>query len=55
MTRKQWRMERIRAIGREYEVAPAAAKGLGERFRKNPSELEHEGLQFRDYMNYCGN
>lgn len=55
MTRKQERLERLRAIEREYEVAFAAAEGLNERLRQNPSALDDERLRFRDYRNFREN
>ncbi len=51
MTRKQKRMERIRAVEREYLVALVAAWGLDERFRADPSALVVERLEFADYRN----
>lgn len=55
MTRKQWRLDRIRAIEREYEVALAAAEELVERFNANPSLLDDQRLRFRDYRNFRDN
>jgi hypothetical protein len=52
MTRKQQRMERIRAVEREYLVALVAARGLDERFRADPSALVAEGLEFADHRNF---
>jgi hypothetical protein len=52
MTRKQQRMERIRAVEREYLVATVAARGLDERFRADPSALVAERLEFADYRNF---
>jgi hypothetical protein len=55
MTRKQRRMERIRAIEREYLVALVAAIGLDGRFHSDPSALEVEELKFVDYRNFRDN
>jgi hypothetical protein len=55
MTKKQWRLDQVRAIEREYKVALAAAERLDERFRKNPSELDDQRLKFRDYQNFRDN
>jgi hypothetical protein len=52
MTSKQQRMERIRAVEREYLVAAVAARGLDERYRADPSALIAERLEFADYRNY---
>jgi hypothetical protein len=52
MTRKQQRMERIRAVEREYLVATVAARGLDERFRADPFALVAERLEFADYRNF---
>lgn len=52
MTRNQRRMERIRAIEREYRVALVAAGDLGERLRADLSALDAEGLEFVDYRNF---
>jgi hypothetical protein len=48
MTRKQRRMERIRAIEREYLVALVAADGLDRRLDADPSALDAEGLERAD-------
>jgi hypothetical protein len=55
MTRKQRRLDQLRAIEREYKVALATVKSLEERFRKNPSELDDEQLRFRDFQNFREN
>jgi hypothetical protein len=55
MTRKQRRLERIRAIEREYLVASVAANALDERFRADPSALDAEELKFVDYRNFRDN
>ncbi len=55
MTRKQVRLERLRAIEREYEVALAAAEVLQEQLRQNPSAMDDEQLRFRDYRNFPNN
>jgi hypothetical protein len=55
MTRKQRRLERIRAIEREYRVALVAASGLDERLRADPSALDREQLKFVDYRNFRDN
>ena len=55
MTRKQRRMERIRAVEREYLVALVAARGLDERLRADPSALVAERLEFADYRNFRDN
>jgi hypothetical protein len=55
MSRKQQRMGRIRAIEREYRVGLAAANGLDERFRADPSALDAEQLKFADYRNFRDN
>ena len=55
MTRKQQRMERIRAVEREYLVALVAARGLDERFRTDPSALVAERLEFADHRNFRDN
>jgi hypothetical protein len=55
MTRKQWRLERIRAIERECGVAVAAAEGLEERLRADPSALAEEDLKYGDYQNFRDN
>ncbi len=55
MTRKQQRMERIRAVEREYLVSLVAARGLDERFRADPSALVAERLEFADYRNFRDN
>jgi hypothetical protein len=55
MTRKQRRLDRIRAIAREFEVALAVAKELDERFRVDPSVLSGERLTFKDYRNFRDN
>jgi hypothetical protein len=52
MTRKQRRMERIRAVEREYLVALVAARGLDARFHADPSALVAERLEFADYRNF---
>ena len=55
MSRKQQRMERIRAVEREYLVALVAARGLDERFRADPSALDAEQLKIVDYRNFREN
>jgi hypothetical protein len=55
MTRKQRRLERIRAIEREFRIASVAADGLGERLRADPSALDREQLKFVDYRNFRDN
>ncbi len=55
MTRKQRRMEQIRAIELEYRVALISAAGLEERLHANPSALDEERLQYGDYQNFRDN
>jgi hypothetical protein len=55
MTRKQRRLERIRAIEREFRIASAAADGLGERLRADLSVLDREQLKYVDYQNFRNN
>jgi hypothetical protein len=55
MTRKQHRLERIRAVEREYEVAVIAAEGLDARLRSNPSALVEGRLTYGDYQNFRDN
>ncbi len=52
MTRKQRRMERIRAIEREYLVALVAADGLDRRLDADPSALDAVGLERADYRRF---
>lgn len=52
MSRKQRRMERIRAVEREYLVASVAARDLDDRFRADPSALAAMQLEYADYRNY---
>ncbi|HWE35723.1 MAG TPA: hypothetical protein VG406_04060 [Isosphaeraceae bacterium] len=55
MTRRQWRLERLRAIEREYRVALAAAEGLDQLLRADPNALEGRGLKVKDRENYRTN
>jgi len=55
MTRKQRRLERIRAIEREFRIATAAADGLGERLRADPSVLDRKQLKSVDYQSFRNN
>jgi hypothetical protein len=55
MTPKQRRLERMRAIEREWLVASIAAEDLGERLRANPSALAGERLQIADYRSFRDN
>jgi hypothetical protein len=52
MTRKQRRLDRIRAIERECRVASIAADELDDRLRADPSALEREELKFVDCRNF---
>jgi hypothetical protein len=52
MTHKQRRLNRIRAIEREFRVASIAADGLDDRLRGDPSALNREQLKFVDYRNF---
>ena len=55
MTRKQRRLERIRAIEREFLIALLAADGLEERFRADPSLFNADRLQVVDHRNFREN
>ena len=55
MTPKHQRLERLRAIEREWLVASIAAEDLEARLRANPSALAAEGLQYTDYRNFRDN
>jgi hypothetical protein len=55
MTRKQWRLDQIRAIEREYQVALTVVGELDERFGGDPSALADERLSYRDYQNFRAN
>jgi hypothetical protein len=55
MTPKQRRLERLRAIEREWLIASVAAEGLEERLRAVPSVLAAGPLQYTDYRNFRDN
>lgn len=55
MTPKQRRLERLRAIEREWRVASIAAANLGEYLRANPSALAKGRLKTVDYRNFRDN
>jgi hypothetical protein len=55
MTPRQRRLERMRAIEREWRVAVIAADRLGEYLRANPSALAKEKLGNTDYRNFRDN
>jgi hypothetical protein len=55
MTPKQRRLERMRAIEREWRVASIAAENLGEYLRANPSALAERELRITDYRNFRDN
>jgi hypothetical protein len=55
MTPKQRRLERMRAIEREWRVATIAAERLGEHLRANPSALDDKQLKPTDFRNFRDN
>jgi hypothetical protein len=55
MTPRQRRLERMRAIEREWCVASIAAEKVGEHLRANPSALDEENLGPADYRNFRDN
>ncbi len=55
MTSKQRRLERMRAIEREWRVAAIAADRLGEYLRAHPSALDREQLRIADYRRFRDN
>ena len=55
MTPRQRRLERMRAIEREWLVASIAAGRFGERLRANPSALAEKQLETADYRNFRDN
>ena len=55
MTARQRRLERMRAIEREWLVASIAAERFGERLRANPSALAEKKLKNKDYRNFRDN
>ena len=55
MTPKQRRMERIRAIEREWLVASVAAGTWSNAFARDPSALVAERLEYADYLNFSDN
>lgn len=55
MSPRQRRLERMRAIEREWRVASIAAENLGEYLQANPSALAREQLGTTDYRNYRNN
>ncbi len=55
MTPKQRRLERMRSIEREWQVAAISAELVGEYLRANPSVLDRERLRFADHRNFREN
>lgn len=55
MIARQRRMERMRAIVREYRVAGIAARDLQALFRSDPSVLSDEQLRNEDFRHYQDN
>jgi hypothetical protein len=55
MTPKQRRLERMRAIEREWRIASIAAESFGEHLRANPSTLAGADLKVTDYRNFRDN
>jgi hypothetical protein len=49
MKRRPHRLERLKAVVREYEVARIALERLGEPFRANPALLTQEQLKQSDF------
>ncbi len=55
MTARQRRLERMRAIEREWLVALIAAERLGEHLRANPFALTEKKLENKDHRNFRDN
>ena len=49
MNRREERLERIRRVEREYQVAAVALGDLGRQLRADPSALAHDELRHRDF------
>jgi hypothetical protein len=50
MNRREERLERIRRVEREYQIAEIAIGGLARQFRADPSALAREELRQRDFL-----
>jgi hypothetical protein len=50
MNRREERLERIRRVEREYQIAAIAIGGLGRQFRADPSALAGDELRHRDFL-----
>ena len=50
MNRREERLERIRRVEREYQVAAVAIGGLGRQLRADPSALAGDELRHRDFL-----
>jgi hypothetical protein len=55
MIARQRRLNRMRAVMREYRIARIAARDLQARLRANPSVLSEEQLQVADFHNFRDN
>ena len=55
MNRREERLERIRRVEREYQVAAVAIGGLGRQLRADPSALAGDDLRHRDFLACCDN
>ena len=55
MMKRQWRIERIRAIEREYKVAKIAAEDLDRHLRDEPAALAGYMLRYQDFLKYQEN
>ena len=50
MNRREERLERIRRVEREYQVAAVALGNVGRQLRADPSALAHDELRHRDFL-----
>jgi hypothetical protein len=50
MNRREERLDRIRRVEREYQVATVAMRGLGLQLRADPSALADDELRPRDFL-----